>query len=83
VLLNTIAASALTSYVLAHRRGPLALAQAAVHSYTVAFWVSAGILLGLAVVCGLVLASGTLVLASGPAAPARPVSTKEMNTSDR
>jgi Major Facilitator Superfamily len=32
-LLNTIAASALASYVLAHGRGPLVLAQAAVHSY--------------------------------------------------
>src|SRR5580693_7959486 len=43
-LLNTIAASALTSYVLAHGRGPLVLAQAAVHSYIVAFWVAAAIL---------------------------------------
>ena len=68
-LLNTIAASALTSYVLAHGRSPLALAAAAVHSYTVAFWVSAGILAGSAVVCGLVLASGTLAPASGLAAP--------------
>ena len=32
-LLNTLAASALTSYVLAHGRSPLALAQGAVHSY--------------------------------------------------
>ena len=40
-LLNTIAASALTSYLLAHGRRPLALAPAAVHSYVVAFWVSA------------------------------------------
>ena len=41
-LLNTIAASALTSYVLTHGHSPLALADAAVHSYVVAFWVSAG-----------------------------------------
>jgi EmrB/QacA subfamily drug resistance transporter len=68
-LLNTIAASALTSYVLAHGRGPLVLAQAAVHSYVVAFWVSAGIFAGAAVVCALVLASGTLSAASGPAPP--------------
>ena len=45
-LLNTLAASALTSYLLAHGRGPLVLAQAAVHSYVVGFWVSAAILAG-------------------------------------
>jgi EmrB/QacA subfamily drug resistance transporter len=73
-LLNTIAASALTGYLLAHGDSPLALAGAAVHSYAVAFWVSAGILAGSAVVCGLVLASGTLASVAGPAAPpaARP-----------
>jgi EmrB/QacA subfamily drug resistance transporter len=71
-LLNTLAASALSSYVLAHGRSPLVLAQAAVHSYIVAFWVSAGILAASAVVCGLVLAPGTLAsgtLAPGPAHP--------------
>jgi len=68
-LLNTLAASALTSYVLAHGRGPLVLAQAAVHSYIVAFWVSAGTLVGAAVVAGLVLPSGTLAPAVGPPAP--------------
>jgi EmrB/QacA subfamily drug resistance transporter len=66
-LLNTLAASALTSYVLAHGRGPLVLAQAAVHSYVVAFWISAAILAVAAVVCGLVLPSGTLVPAGGQA----------------
>jgi EmrB/QacA subfamily drug resistance transporter len=68
-LLNTLAASALTSYVLAHGRGPLVLAQAAVHSYIVAFWVSAAILAGSAVVCGLVMPSGTLTPAVGQPAP--------------
>jgi EmrB/QacA subfamily drug resistance transporter len=74
-LLNTLAASALTSYVLTHGHSPLALAQGAVHSYVVAFWVSAAILAGSAVVCALVLPSGTLTLAARPAAPpaARPV----------
>ncbi|HEY2551987.1 MAG TPA: hypothetical protein VGI64_15575, partial [Streptosporangiaceae bacterium] len=73
-LLNTLAASALASYVLAHGHSPLALAQGAVHSYVVGFWVSAAILAGSAVVCGLVLPSGTLAHAPGPAAPgaARP-----------
>jgi len=68
-LLNTLAASALASYVLAHGRGPLVLAQAAVHSYVVAFWVSAAILAGAAAVCGLVLPSGTL---APPARSPRP-----------
>ena len=67
-LLNTLAASALTSYVLAHGRGPLVLAQAAVHSYVVTFWVSAAILAGSAVVCALVLPSGTAAPAASPAA---------------
>jgi EmrB/QacA subfamily drug resistance transporter len=66
-LLNTIAASALTSYLVAHGHSPLALAQAAVHSYTVGFWVSAGVLAGSAVVCALVLPSGTLAPAVSPA----------------
>jgi hypothetical protein len=68
-LLNTIAASALTSYLLAHGRTPLAAAGAAVHSYVVAFWISAGILACSAVVCALVLPSGTLAPAGGPPAP--------------
>jgi EmrB/QacA subfamily drug resistance transporter len=68
-LLNTLAASALTSYVLVHGHSPLALAQAAVHSYVVGFWVSAAILAGSAVVCGLVLPSGTLTPAAGQASP--------------
>jgi len=72
-LLNTLAASALTSYVLAHGRSPLVLAQAAVHSYVVGFWVSAAILAGSAVVSGLVLPSGTLAAAAGPAARPGPV----------
>jgi MFS family permease len=41
----------------------------AVHSYVVASWVSAGILVGAAVVSGLVLPPGTLAPAAGPAAP--------------
>jgi EmrB/QacA subfamily drug resistance transporter len=73
-LLNTLAASALTSYVLTHGRSVQALAQAAVHSYAVGFRVSAAILAGSAVVCGLVLPSGTLTPAAGRAGPpaARP-----------
>lgn len=57
-LLNTIAASAAAGYVTAHGPGPLVAAQAQVHSYTVAFWVAAGIFAGAAAVCGVVLPSG-------------------------
>jgi hypothetical protein len=67
-LLNTLAASTLTSYVLARVRGPLVLAQAAARSYVVAFWVSAAILADSAVVCALVLPSGTAAPAASPAA---------------
>jgi len=93
-LLNTLAASALASYLVAHGHSPLALAQAAVHSYIVGFWVSAAILAASAVVCALVLPSGTLTPAVAPpvdlaAAPAAepaaspaaqpvPVTTEEM-----
>jgi EmrB/QacA subfamily drug resistance transporter len=67
-LLNTIAASALTSYLVTHGTSPAAQAGAAVHSYVVAFWVSAAIFAGAAVVCGLVLRSGVLTQ-KGSAAP--------------
>src|SRR5215469_14881742 len=80
-LLNTLAASALSSYVLAHGPGPLVLAQAAVHSYVVGFWVSAAILVGAAVVCALVLPTGTLTPAAGlPAQAERP--REEMSARD-
>jgi EmrB/QacA subfamily drug resistance transporter len=81
-LLNTLAASALTSYVLTHGHSPLALAQAAVHSYVVAFWVSAAILAGSAVVCALVLPSGTLTPAAGQAAPPAARPKEEMSARD-
>jgi sugar phosphate permease len=60
-LLNTIAASALTSYLVTHGHSPSALAGAAVHSYVVAFWVSAAVFAGSAVVCALVLRPGVLI----------------------
>ena len=55
-----------------------ALAGAAVHSYVVTFWVSAAILGGSAVVCALVLPSGTLTPAAGQAAPPVTVTREEM-----
>jgi EmrB/QacA subfamily drug resistance transporter len=81
-LLNTLAASALSSYVLAHGRSPLVLAQAAVHSYIVGFWVSAAILAGSAVICGLVLPSGTLTPAAAQAAPPAAQPREEMSARD-
>ena len=63
--------------MLVHGHSPLALAGAAVHSYVVGFWVSAAILAGSAVVCGLVLPSGTLS-ATGP--PARPAEVTRQET---
>jgi len=78
-LLNTLAASALASYVLAHGHSPLVLAQAAVHSYVVGFWVSAAILAGSAVVCALVLPSGTLAPAARQSAPAAAQPSEEMS----
>jgi EmrB/QacA subfamily drug resistance transporter len=81
-LLNTLAASALASYVLAHGHSPLALAGAAVHSYIVAFWVSAAILVGSAVVCALVLPSGILRPAAGQATPPAARPREEMSARD-
>jgi len=83
-LLNTLAASALTSYLVTHGHSPLALASAAVHSYVVAFWVSAGIFAASAVVCGLVLPSGTLASAApGQAAAPVTVTREEMSVRER
>jgi EmrB/QacA subfamily drug resistance transporter len=59
-LLNTIAASALTSYLVTHGHSPAAMASAAVHSYVVAFWVAAAIFAAAAVICALVLRPGVL-----------------------
>jgi EmrB/QacA subfamily drug resistance transporter len=70
-LLNTIAASALTSYLASHGHSLQAQAGAAVHSYVVAFWVAAAIFAGAAVVCGLILRPGVLKSSAGqPAAVA-------------
>jgi EmrB/QacA subfamily drug resistance transporter len=59
-LLNTIAASALSSYLVTHGTSPAAAAGAAVHSYVVAFWVAAAIYAGAAVICALVFKPGLL-----------------------
>jgi hypothetical protein len=48
-----------------------------VHSYVVGFWVSAVILAGSAVVCALVLPTGTLTHTTGPAARPAEVTREE------
>jgi EmrB/QacA subfamily drug resistance transporter len=75
-LLNTIAASALSSYLVTHGNSPAAQLNAAVHSYVVAFWVAAAIFAGAAVLSGAVLRSGVLTQAESPAAAAVPVSAR-------
>ena len=56
--LNTIATTAVTSYLVGKAVTPLVAAQAAVHGYTVAFWWAAGIFLLGAVVAGTLLRPG-------------------------
>jgi EmrB/QacA subfamily drug resistance transporter len=57
-LLSTIAASAATSFASSHAAGPTLQAAAAVHSYTVVFYVAAGILAFGAIATGLLLRPG-------------------------
>jgi EmrB/QacA subfamily drug resistance transporter len=59
-LLSTLAASATSAYVQARQPSPAVVAQAAVHGYTVAFWISAGIFLVGALVCGSLLPRGAV-----------------------
>ena len=54
-LLSTIATTVAANYVADGLGDPL---HAAVHSYSVAFWVSAGIFAGAAVICGLLIPGG-------------------------
>jgi EmrB/QacA subfamily drug resistance transporter len=58
-LLSTLAASATSSFAASHATAPGAMAQAAVHGYTTAFWWSAAIFAAGAIVCGLLMRSGT------------------------
>jgi EmrB/QacA subfamily drug resistance transporter len=56
-LLNTLAASAATSYLHSHH-GPGAPGLAAVHSYSVAYWWAGGIMAAAAVLCAVIFRSG-------------------------
>jgi len=71
-LLNSIFATAITTWIAANVRGrpaPLQLAQAALHGYTVAFWWTAGIFAAGAVICGALLRSGPLARQARPVQP--------------
>jgi MFS family permease len=53
-LLNTLAASAVTAYIVAHAPAtPTVVGAAAIHSYQLVYWVSAGVFAGGAVMAGL------------------------------
>jgi EmrB/QacA subfamily drug resistance transporter len=54
-LLNTVAATATTSYVATHARSVMSVQVAAVHGYTTAFTVSAALLAGAALAAGLLV----------------------------
>ncbi len=71
-LLNTIAASATTSFLIGlHARPtPAALQQALVHGYSTAFWWTSGIFLTGAIVCGSLMRRGPLRAAAPAGAPA-------------
>jgi predicted MFS family arabinose efflux permease len=56
-LLNTVAATAATTFLAGKAASPAVAAQAAVHGYTTAFWWAAAIFAAGAVVCGLLLRS--------------------------
>jgi hypothetical protein len=58
-LLNSLATSALSSYLVGKAvTSPLVQANAAIHSYVVAFWWAAAIFAAGAVICGLILKAG-------------------------
>jgi len=66
-LLSTLAGSAVSGYVSVREPTQAVLAQAAVHGYTTAFWWSAAIFAGGALVSGLVFRSGAIAPATAPA----------------
>ena len=70
-LLNSLAASALSSYLVGkNSHNPIVLANASIHSYVVAFWWATGIFVAGAFICGLVLRGGKPEPADPNAAPA-------------
>jgi EmrB/QacA subfamily drug resistance transporter len=59
-LLSTVSASATTGYLVGKQPTAAVVAQATVHGYTTGFWCATAIFAAGAVVCGLLLRSGTL-----------------------
>jgi EmrB/QacA subfamily drug resistance transporter len=68
-LLNSLAASALAAYLVGRAPTVVNQANAAIHSYTTAFWWSAGIFAAGAIICGLLLRPGPPAQADPNAAP--------------
>jgi hypothetical protein len=66
-LLSTLATDAANHYLSGKRPTELVVANAALHSYVVAFWWAAGIFAAGAVICGLLLRPGKIP-ATGQAA---------------
>jgi EmrB/QacA subfamily drug resistance transporter len=73
--LNTVAASAVTAFVASHTSSPTVAAQAALHSYTIAFTWSGGILVAGAIATLLLFRSRTATAA--PAARKAPTSSTD------
>ena len=71
-LLNSLAASALAAYLVGRAPTPLNQANAAIHSYTVAFTWAAAFFAAGAVICGLLLRPGPPAPADPDAAPTAP-----------
>jgi len=70
-LLSTLSASATAGYLAGKQPSAAVVAQATVHGYTTAFWCATAIFAAGALVCGLLLRSGTLQTAPEPSpAPA-------------
>jgi hypothetical protein len=66
-LLSSIFASAVSSFAKGKPPSPQVAADAAMHGYTVAFWVAAGVFAFGAVVVGLLMHSITLEAGASPA----------------
>ncbi len=77
-LLNTVFASAVTSYLTAHAASQ---GLAVLHGYDTAFWWTAGIFAGGAVVGGILLRRGPLVLKGAPGPQATSVREAETEAS--
>jgi EmrB/QacA subfamily drug resistance transporter len=64
-LLSTLSSSAVTSYMDGKQKTPDVIESAAVHGYTTAFWISAAIFAGGAMICGFLLRPGVPEIAPG------------------